>query len=245
MGTKYSDSHVENIERFRNIIQQCSAFGVVYNPSNPKLSLANMTLLLNEAEQLNTVYTKAFIAAKRPINERQELIEELVKRMRRVKNLVFCSGASESMMRDVEAMVDKFSGDKVRKKKTKDGKPAEKWVSNSHLGVDSRQETLGLLLEVLRNEPHYTPNEPILQMAALDDAAERLESLTRAVSGANANAAIKRIERDNALYLEGDGLVDVSLMCKKYVRALFGARSEEAKVVSAIKLKRFIRIAQV
>ena len=159
--------------------------------------------------------------------------------------MVFCSGATESLMRDVEAMVDKFTGDKVRKKKPKDGKPVKKWVSNSHLGVDSRQETLGLLLEVLRNEPHYTPNEPILQIAALDDAAARLGSLSSAVSGANSNAAVKRIERDRALYLEDDGLVDVSLMCKKYVRALFGASSEEAKLVSAIKLKRFMRIAKV
>jgi hypothetical protein len=180
-----------------------------------------------------------------PINDRQDLIEELVKRVRRVNSVVGCSEATKELQRDVKALADRFTGDKVRKKKTKDGKPAKKWVSNSHLSVPMRTETFEHLLSILRIEPFYAPNEPILKIAALDDAAACLGSLTEAVDRANANAAVKRLDRDKGLYLEGDGLVDVSLLCKKYVRALFGARSEEAKGVTGIKLKRFMRIKKV
>lgn len=244
MGKIYNDSHIENIDRFRNIIIRCSGFGALYKPSNPKLSIVNMNLQLETAKQLDEEYGVAYIATKNPINDRQDLIAELVKRVRRIKNMVLSTEASKSTKRDIVAMADKFTGDKVRKKKPKDGKPAKKWVSNSHLGVDMRLGTFQFLVEVLRIEPNYTPNEPILKIEALDAAAQSLENLNNAVNNANSLATTKRIDRDKALYLEDDGLVDVSLQCKKYVRALFGARSEEAKSVSAIKLKRFLRIAK-
>ena len=44
MGEKYEDSHVENIDRFGKIVKLCEAYGTDYNPSNPELSIANMTL---------------------------------------------------------------------------------------------------------------------------------------------------------------------------------------------------------
>jgi hypothetical protein len=242
MGSKYSDSHAENIGRFYTIIHRCNGFGAAYNPSNPQLSIVNMTLQLETVKQLDDEYGVAYIATKNPINDRQELIAELVKRIRRVKNAVLCSEASDAFKRDVKALSDKFTGDKVRRKKNKEGKPIKKRRSNSHLDVASRMGTLESLLELLRIEPSYAPNEPILKMTALDDALARMENLTDAVDSANAIAALKRIERDKGLYMEDDGLVDVSLMCKKYVRAVFGARSPEAKEVSAIKLKRFMRI---
>jgi hypothetical protein len=242
MGSKYSDSHVENLERFYTIIQICTAMGAVYNPSNPKLSIANMTLKHNEAENLHDVYNEAYVKAKLPINKKQDLIAELVKRMRRVKNAVFSSEASKELMKDVKGMVDKFTGDKVRKKKPKEGKPAKKRVSNSHLSVEERLDTFLGLIELLRLEPHYAPNEPDLKIVALEDAATKLDNINTAVIEANVEASIKKIARDEAFYLEDEGLVDVSLQCKKYVRALFGARSEEAKSVSKVKLKRFMKL---
>ncbi len=239
---KYSDSHVENIERFGIIITICNGFGTVYNPLNEKLSVANMTLQKEEARQLHDDYIVADAATELPINERQDMIEELVKRMRSVKNLVLCTNAEKSFKMDVKTLVDKFTGDKVRKKKPKEGEVVKKRKSNSHLGVVKRIETFGLLLSLLRNEPTYAPNEDFLKITALDDAAARLESLSGTVEGLKIAASLKRLERDRSLYLEDDGLVDVSLKCKKYVRAVYGARSEEAKLVSKIKLKRFMRV---
>jgi hypothetical protein len=245
MGKKYSDSHVENIERFGQIVKLCEAYDLAYNPSNPELSIANLNLRKEEAEQLNSELIEDNVVLMVAVNERQDLISELVRRMRRVKNEVNSSGASKELKRDVKAWVDKFTGDKVRRPKYKDGEQKENWVSNSHLDVPSRMETFLSLRELLRIEPTYTPNEPILSLAGLDEAADRLESLTMNIDEASAIASTKRIARNRALYLEDDGLVDVSLKCKSYVRAVYGARSQEAKDLSRIKLKRFMKIGKI
>jgi hypothetical protein len=244
MGNKNSDSIVENFGRFKTIIQFCEGFGLKYNPINPKLVLENMNLKLETAKQLHDEFKAAEVATINPINSRQDLIKELVKRMRKVKNAVFSMELSIEYKKDVKNLVNRFTGDKVRRKRIVKGKIVRKKRSNSQLDIDHRMETFGLLLELLKKEAGYAPNELILKTDALDDAAERLESLTNEINNANAIAFNKRIVRDKALYLEDDGLVDVSLKCKKYVRAVYGARSDEARMVSAIKLKRFMKISK-
>ncbi|MEI6851389.1 MAG: hypothetical protein WCL06_01045 [Bacteroidota bacterium] len=245
MGEKYEDSHVENIDRFGKIVKLCEAYGTDYNPSNPELSIANMTLRKEEADQLNSELIEDDVTVMMVVNERQDLIKELLRRMRRVKNEVYSTSASKEFKRDVKALVDKFTGDKVRKPKNKEGEEKKEWVSNSHLGVASRMETFLSLREMLRIEPTYTPNEPILTMARLDEAADKLANLTMSIDEASANASTKRIARNRALYLEDDGLVDVSLKCKSYVRGVYGARSEEAKELSKIQLKRFMKVGKI
>jgi hypothetical protein len=242
MSSENSESHIENIDKFLKIIQHCSAFGSVYNPANPKLSIDNMTLQHAAAKQLDLEHTVAFIATNIPINNRKDKISQLVKLMRRVKNEASASGITKKTFEDVKGAVDKFTGDKVRKKKPKEGEEIKKWVSNSHLSVAVRMETFSTLRETLRNEPLYAPNESVLTIAALDEEAEILNSMNNEVINATAHEATKRIDRDRSLYEEEDGLVDVSLMCKKYVKALYGAKSPEAMAITKIKLKRFMRI---
>ena len=47
-----------------------------------------------------------------------------------------------------------------------------------------------------------------------------------------------RRTRDEALYSEKTGVVDIALACKDYVQGVFGATSAEAKMVRGIEFRR-------
>jgi hypothetical protein len=47
-----------------------------------------------------------------------------------------------------------------------------------------------------------------------------------------------RLERDNDLYADNAGMVDVALEAKKYIRSLFGASSPEYAQVAGIAFKK-------
>lgn len=244
MGSKSESSHVENIASFKTLIGYCEGFGSDYNPCNDDLSVASMTARCAAVETMHHDYIVGKMATKLPINEKIELIIKLKKTAIRTKDFFEGTKASNSTKDDVKGFVRKITGSNVRRKRNKDGEPIGEWVSNSHLGTPDILNNFHGLLELVKAEPSYDPNIPELTVASLYALYDEVVAANTLVYSVRKVETLLRIARNEGLYMEDTGLVDVSLKCKKYIRALYGARSELAKLVSSFKLTRFMKITK-
>jgi hypothetical protein len=234
-------SHEVNIFNFKSIINFCLEFGSDYNPANEDLTIVNMMARWTQVGTMQTNYTKAVTEKRLAINSRQEIYKELKSRVRRAYNSLASTKEMESTKKDAKGLMKTITGDNVRRKRDKDGKIVKGTVSNSHLGVADVLGNFDRFINVLGLATFYDPQEDKLKVV-------KLRALYYLVDAANSHVdelsaiAINLMEtRDKGLYAKETGLVDVSLACKRYVRSLYGARSEEAKTVSGIKLKRLKR----
>jgi len=245
MASKSESSHATNIANFKTLIIVCEKFGTIYFPSNDSISIVNMEAQVEEVEDLFNDHIVAYEATKNPIYLKSDLIKKIKKRAIKTKDFFVATNASASTKKDVKGLVRAITGSNVRKKKPKDGMPAQKWVSNSHLGVAKIMDNFEKLVSLYQAEEHYTPNENDFKIASLLALVDDLSTANTLVAEVTADEAIKRVARNEGLYREDTGLVDVSLKCKNYVKAVFGARSAEAKLVTKIKLKRIMRKKEV
>lgn len=94
------------------------------------------------------------------------------------------------------------------------------------------------LISVLQSEPSYTPNETDLQIVSLQTKLADLESKNNDVSTAFTAVSNARLQRNNTLYKEDEGLVPIAAEVKKYVKSVYGATAPEFKQITAIKFSK-------
>ena len=75
-------------------------------------------------------------------------------------------------------------------------------------------------------------------MAALTGISNNMKTLNDSIGTILAPVEAARRTRDEALYAEKTGVVDISLACKDYVQGVFGASSPEAKMVRGLEFRR-------
>ena len=94
------------------------------------------------------------------------------------------------------------------------------------------------LISVLQSEPSYAPNETDLAIATLTAKQADLTAKNNEVSTAYTNISNSRIARNNTLYADNTGLVEIATEVKKYIKSLFGASSPEFAQVKGIEFKK-------
>jgi hypothetical protein len=238
---KIEISHDINIFNFKSIINFCLEFGSDYNPTNEDLTLVNMMARWTQVGNMQKNYMEAVTEKKLAINSRQEIYKELKSRVRRAYNSLASTKEMESTKKDAKTLMKSITGDNVRRKRDKDGKFVKGTVSNSHLGFAEILGNFDRFINVLGLATYYSPQEDKLMVAKLRALYYQVDAANSQVDEKSAIAITVMITRDKGLYSKETGLVDVSLACKRYVRSLYGARSEEAMTVSRIKLKRLKR----
>jgi len=242
MASNSETGHVVNIANFRVLIERCEEFGGVYDPENVDISIAQMRAKWSAADALQSAYIVAVEATKIPINERELLFRNIGKIAVRSMNVYIASKASRPAIEDVKGYVNKLTGRYVRVKRHEDGSRDPKHVSRSEQGYVKKAEHFAMLIELLRNDANYAPKEVSLQLDSLEALLADAKMATAEIFGLEAEATMRRLERDHALYDLGTGLCDLALSCKSYVKGVFGAGSPEARSVVSIRLRRFYRM---
>ena len=238
MTTVSETGHAVNISNFKLLIDTCTAFGVAYNPSNTDLTIVNMTTLWTSGETAHQTLTTAVQNSKNPINEREILFKPADKLVTRTLNYFESTKASAEIKLDAKGLADRFRGFGVGVDKLEDGSPDPDDVSTSHLSYVQKADTFKQLIDLYASDANYAPNETELTIATLTTLWNDMKTLNDNIGTVLAPVETARIARDEALYAEGTGMVDVSLACKDYVQGLYGASSPEAKMVRGIKFTR-------
>jgi hypothetical protein len=243
MSPYNESSHAINIANFRKIVDRCNEFGEKYNPANPDITIASMTAKWTAVSALHSDYLLAWDNTKLPIEKREHLFDQFDKIVRRTIGIFESTKAIEEAKVTARGFVRKITGSNVKVKKLPGtDTPDPKRISNSHQSYLQRVDNFEQLINIYKNDGNYAANEEELKIASLEALLEELKTANYNVDVAVTEALIHRNKRNHGLYDKETGMLDIAILCKKYVKGLFGPRSVEAKTVTGIYLKRFVKM---
>lgn len=240
MSSTSEKGHAKNVANLETMITVCRGFNASYNPSNASLTIDQLVALHLQAK----TEVKKVKIAESPFNDiegqRKLLFKPLKPLATKIFNALKSSGATSTVITDAETINRKIQGKRANNviPVTVEGKEQKNRISVSQQSYDMQIDHLEKLIELLTIETQYNPNEDSLKITALNTYKEELESINTKVKEAYTvyNNAI--IARDKILYNTTNGLVNIALLVKNYVKSVFGSSSPEFKQINSIAFKK-------
>ena len=231
--------HAKNVANFADIIAYCTAYGTTYNPSKTALQLTELNTLLATAQTELANVTTAKNTFNTVTGDRQLTFEPLKPLATKVFNYLSVTDAISEIIADAKTINNKLQGKRatpISPENPDNGQPStDNQVSVSRQSYDMLTENFSALIDLVSSVPSYTPNETELTTTSLTAYLGELQTANTNVINAEVAYSNARISRNNVLYAENTGLVDIAFDVKKYVKAIFGATSPQYKQISGIK----------
>ena len=230
--------HAKNVANFADIIAYCTAYGTTYNPSKTALQLTELNTLLATAQTELANVTTAKNTFNTVTGDRQLTFEPLKPLATKVFNYLSVTDAISEIIADAKTINNKLQGKRTgttAENPPTEGENQNNTVSVSRQSYDMLTENFSALIDLVSSVPSYTPNETELTTTSLTAYLGELQTANTNVINAEVAYSNARISRNNVLYAENTGLVDIAFDVKKYVKAIFGATSPQYKQISGIK----------
>ena len=239
--------HNRNAINFDTLIINCTSFGTAYNPSKASLKItalqAQSTLAKNSITAINSL-TPAY---KNAVSARVSAFKTFDKLITRVNNALKASDTSQQVDESAQTIIRKLQGRRATPKKTEEQKKVASEagveiveISTSQMSYDSRLDNLDKLIKLLASVPQYAPNEADLKVTALTALYNDLKAKNLAVINTEVPINNARIARNDIMYKENIGLVDIALDIKTYIKSVYGATSPQFKQISGLKFSKTV-----
>ena len=239
--------HNRNAINFDTLIINCTSFGTAYNPSKASLKItalqAQSTLAKNSITAINSL-TPAY---KNAVSARVSAFKTFDKLITRVNNALKASDTSQQVDESAQTIIRKLQGRRATPKKTEEQKKVASEagveiveISTSQMSYDSRLDNLDKLIKLLASVPQYAPNEADLKVTALTALYNDLKAKNLAVINTEVPLNNARIARNDIMYKENIGLVDIALDIKTYIKSVYGATSPQFKQISGLKFSKTV-----
>ena len=242
MASTSETGHAKNVANFEKLIAETSAFGENFNPSKATLKLPALNTQLATAKAAIAAVNSAEPAYKNAVSARDAAFAPLGKLITRINNALKASDTTVQEDESALTLVRKLQGRRATAKKTEDEKKALAAegkevveISSSQMSFDSRLDNFDKLIKLLSSIPAYAPNEADLKVEALTALYNDLKAKNMAVINAETPLSTARIARNEVLYKQNTGIVDISVDVKNYVKSVFGATSPQYKLISNLK----------
>ena len=242
MASTSETGHAKNVANFEKLVAETSAFGTAFNPSKTALKLAELNAQLATAKAAVAAVNSAEPAYKNAVSARDAAFAPLGKLITRINNALKASDTTTQEDESALTLVRKLQGRRATAKKTEDEKKAAAAegkeiveISSSQMSFDSRLDNFDKLIKLLSSIPAYAPNEADLKVEALTTLYNDLKAKNMAVINAETPLSTARIARNEVLYKQNTGIVDISVDVKNYVKSVFGATSPQYKLISNLK----------
>lgn len=239
MASTSETGHTKNVSNFETMITYCTGYGATYNPSNILLSLPEVTTMHTNCKLvLKTVKT-----TESPFNDiegqRKLIFKPLKPLSTQVLGALRSSGAPASVIEDAETINRKIQGKRAGNTTvvTPVGETPKDKISVSQQSYDMMIDHLEKLIEVVKIETKYNPNETPLKVATLNDYKTQLETINTAVKNAYTPYSNAMMDRDKKLYNLETGLVARAQLIKNYVKSIFTASSPEYKLINSLRFR--------
>ena len=242
MATRSEIGHAKNVANFDVLIAFVLSKLAVFKPSKSSIQLPSLQNVSQNAKDAMKAVYDAFSVKSGAIAARKVAFTPFSKLITRVINSLESTDTSSVVDDQARTIVRKLQGTRATPKKTAEEKKAleaegkevnEK--SNSQLGFDNRIANFDKLISMLAAIPLYVPNEPELQVTGLTTHYNDLKELNDAVVSTKRSYDNAMLLRQQVLYQENSGLVDLALDTKSYIRSLFGASSPQYKQISKLR----------
>ena len=252
MSSSIETGHAKTVANFEKLIDYCEGYGTIYNPSKTTISLASLKTLHNKAKEVLTEVNSNFPSYSNAIAAREIVFAPLSKLATKVINALKATDTSDQVIDNARTIIRKLQGRRASAK-TKQAEvptvenpeeikivlPIEpKEISASQMSFDSRIENLDKLIKLISSVPEYAPNEEELKISSLTTLYNDLRAKNTAVMQAVVPISNARITRNEILYKEKTGLVDVALDVRAYVKSIFGATSPQFKQISKLSFRK-------
>ena len=242
MASTSETGHAKNVANFEKLIAETSAFGENFNPSKATLKLTALNTQLATAKAAIAAVNSAEPAYKNAVSARDAAFAPLGKLITRINNALKASDTTTQEDESALTLVRKLQGRRATAKKTEDEKKAAAAegkeiveISSSQMSFDSRLDNFDKLIKLLSSIPAYAPNEADLKVEALTALYNDLKAKNMAVINAETPLSTARIARNEVLYKQNTGIVDITVDVKNYVKSVFGATSPQYKLISNLK----------
>lgn len=236
MASTSETGHAKNVAHFYDLISFATGYGAMYNPSKNSLKVAQLTAKHTQANAaLQGVVTQnaAFNAA---VNKRMQDFEDLRPLSTRLVNALAATDATKAQIADAKGFNRKMQGQRASKKEQvlNPTEPAPKTISSRQQSYDQMIQHFDGMISVLESESTYAPNEADLKITALKAKLASLKDNNKKVADAYTNVSNARIARNKDLYSEEGGIIDTALEVKKYIKSVYGVKSQEFEQVKGI-----------
>ncbi|MGB4774111.1 MAG: hypothetical protein WBP45_02975 [Daejeonella sp.] len=241
MKKKSETGHAVNVANLGTLVRRCKSYAAAYQPSNPAIAIVEL---------------EATHAASRASIKKVNLVEKTYSKLAGIRRVAFnplsalgarilrsfssCKASAEDI-NTAKAAVRKLRGQRAEKKEAPDLENPEEDTQNisvSQMGFDNRINNFDRLVQTVKLEPKYNPNEAELKVSGLEDLHEDLNLKNEAARDAGETLDDARKERDRLLYAEDTGLVSLAADVKNYVWSVYGPTSTEYKQISGITFRR-------
>jgi hypothetical protein len=242
MASSSETGNAKNVANFEDLISFCTGYGAAYNPSKASIKLVALGTLRTTAQGTLVAVVTASTGFINATNARVIAFDPLKPLATRIVNALSATDATPEMIEDAKSINRKIQGSRKGGSTPPPEPPPEgtpppddNQISVSQQSYDSLIENFAKLVDLVKSEPTYTPNEVELQIVTLTALVLDLRAKNTAVINAITALSNARIARNKTLYADKTGLYDIQLEVKKYVKSVFGATSPEYKQVSGIK----------
>lgn len=246
MASTTEQGHNKNAANFDKLIINCISYGATYNPSKSALKIAAMQAQATAAKNSLTTVNALTPAYKNAVSARVAAFKPFDKLITRVNNALKASETTQEVDDSAKTIVRKIQGRRATAKKTEEEKRVAAdagkeivEISTSQMSYDSRLDNFDKLIKLLSSVQQYTPNEADLKIASLTALHADLKAKHLDVINAETPLNNARIARNDVMYKDNVGLVDVSTDVKTYIKSVFGATSPQYKTVSSLKFTKY------
>ena len=236
--------HNRNVANFEKMIINCTSYGTAFNPSKTTLKVAALQTLSVAARNSITAVNSLTPAYKNAVAARMTGFKTLDKLATRILNAIKVSDTTPEVIENAKAIIRKIQGIRTTPKKSDEEKKLASdagtpiiEISTSQRSYDNRLDNFDKLIKLLGSIAQYTPNEADLKITALTALYTDLKSKNNAVATTETPLYNARVSRNDILYKNKTGLVDVANDVKIYIKSVFGATSPQYKQNSKLIFK--------
>jgi hypothetical protein len=155
----------------------------------------------------------------------------------RIVSALDVAAASSATVADAKSINNKIQGRRSSAKLK--GVKEVQTISISQQSYDSILDNFHKLIDLVASESSYMPNETELQVTSLRAYAGKLQTANTTVINANTVHSNAMISRNNILHANDNGLIDIVLDVKKYVKSVFGVSSPQYKQIGKIAFRKY------
>jgi hypothetical protein len=253
MTSTSNSGHNSNVTSFQSLINCCSGYGPTYNPGTGALQLLQLQMLLANSQSCMLNVYNNYTAYKNATNDREILFDSTQPLAKKVMATLKSCGVTKQTIADAETINRLIQGRRAKLTKADAGKtepaseeatadkPEKKTISVSRQTFGDIVEHFTKLSTLLNTIPQYAPNEQDLSVAGLNLFISNLQNSITSVTSTRTGWSNALNARDQILYDDVSGLVDVAKAAQNYVKGVFGSKSAQYKQIAALKFKKIKR----
>lgn len=216
--------HAKNVANFETLINIIIALGLRYQPSNPSILLTALQILLGNAKAKIQEVSAADAEETNAAKTRTAAFEGHLKLATRVINAYDASDSDELVSSNLAGFMRRLRGERAGEKPVDDPATPEDESATahsvSHLSYDNLVATWRELIELLKTQAGYKPNEEDLKITSLETYVADLEAKQNNAKNATIAVQNARTARNQVLYDDETGIIPIVKKIKKYVKSI-------------------------